>query len=360
MSKLLKWTCIFGIVAAFSVPCSAQVGYTVKDLGNFMPTGMNSTGEVVGYGNATVSGPDHSYFYSNGTTQDLGTFGGAGSRAFGINDSGQVVGFIEGADGASGHAFLYQNGSVTDMNSLIDPNCGLTLLGAEAINNKGQIAGICRTASGEEHVFLYDHGTVSDWNVPGAYDVTGLNNAGQIVGNYKPSPSENHGFLLTNGVFTDIASPDASVCAVGPIMADGTILGGLFGAGGQSSGFLYKNGQYSEINAGGATSCYDMNDNGQIVGTSTSFPSFLYDKGQFVDVKTLISPDLGLTLGWAYCINNNGQIVASGQYPGDTLGRMFLLSPVPEPSTLILIAVATASAIVFQATIRFFRRNILI
>jgi uncharacterized membrane protein len=91
---------------------------------------------------------------------------------------------------------------------------------------------------------------------------------------------------------------------------------------------------------------YDLNDSGQIVGSYTpsldpiQFPRALYyDPAHgLVDLNTLIDPLAGWTLSYAYAINNSGQIVGFGQVDGQS--RAFLLTPVPEPSSMLLAGLA--------------------
>jgi probable HAF family extracellular repeat protein len=96
----------------------------------------------------------------------------------------------------------------------------------------------------------------------------------------------------------------------------------------------------------GGTECWawDVNDSGQVVGFSSIsgnivYHAFLYSGSTMYDLNDLISPDSGWTLTGAGGINNAGQIVVNGINPsGDT--HAFLLTPVPEPATLSLLALA--------------------
>ena len=90
---------IVALAVLFSVAVGnawGQVQYTVTDLGALpsvwqAATGINASGQVVGYG--VGSGTGQALSYSNGTVTDLGTLpGGTWSNAGGVNASGQVVG----------------------------------------------------------------------------------------------------------------------------------------------------------------------------------------------------------------------------------------------------------------------------
>ncbi len=73
--------------------------------------------------------------------RDIGTLGGAFSAAFDLNNAGQVVGYSTLPDGSTVHAFVTgANGlGLVDLNEVADLPTGVTLVGATAINNLGQI-----------------------------------------------------------------------------------------------------------------------------------------------------------------------------------------------------------------------------
>ena len=271
----------------------------------------------------------------------MGTFGGDISRALGINNSGQVVGMAQIPDGTF-HAFVYQNGLMTDLNTLINANLGLTLLGAEAINNKGQIAGIATAANGKEYVYLYDNKTVSAYEMQNVNNVTGLNDSGQIIGNYLVNSPTPYAFMLNNGILSDIHALQGTCTDAFAINSNGSVVGSFIGQNYENHAFVYNDGVLTDI-SGGSTdgSASAINDRGDIVGWGwPDGGDCIYSNGEITDLKAMIDPQWNGVIQFGHCaINDNGQIVVEGYYSNDpyTLGRAFLLSPVPEPSGLGLI-----------------------
>jgi probable HAF family extracellular repeat protein len=126
---------------------------------------INDQTQIVGT-SETATGTTHAFLkHPSSAMLDLGTLGGTTSAALGINNAGRVVGEAALANGMT-HAFLYlpnpyiapiDGGVYTralaarslvfgafgmrDLNTLLPANSGWTLTSAQAINNKGQIAG---------------------------------------------------------------------------------------------------------------------------------------------------------------------------------------------------------------------------
>jgi probable HAF family extracellular repeat protein len=108
---------------------------------NVADLAINDRGDIVGT-SETASGDLHAFLWRDGRMADLGTLGGATSRATAVNDRGQVVGYSETADGAT-HAFLWDRGRMTDLGALL----GTTPAGdpvqsrANDVNDRGQVVG---------------------------------------------------------------------------------------------------------------------------------------------------------------------------------------------------------------------------
>ncbi len=83
--------------------------------------------------------------------------------------------------------------------------------------------------------------------------------------------------------------------------------------------------------------------------------AFLSDGTRMVDLNSLISDHLNLTLNSAIAINSVGQILAEGQAGSNYVENAYLLTPVgmpapmapttaPEPSTLAILGLAVVAA----------------
>jgi probable HAF family extracellular repeat protein len=328
MNKFLKDVGIFSFLLLMAVRAQAAAQYTVIELGDFTPTAINNRGEVVGV-LATASLQPHAVLCSNGVIKDLGTLGGTESFAEDINDNGEVVGYSTMLDGSS-HAFLY-DGTMRDLGTFGGINSA-----ANGINNSGQIAANYQTVDEANHALIYDHGTISELgNFNGKINIVarGINSLCNIIINSQNADGTWHASVYKNGENIDLGITGQDSFAV-----DINDLGQIIGTSTDYTGFpphafLYTGDNITDINTSDIGALVtDINNNVEIVGYGiTTYGPFIYKNGHITNLNELIDPGLEITLYGAFGINDNGQIVATGEEGA------YLLTPVPEPSVFVLL-----------------------
>ena len=168
--------------------------------GSTQPTGINASGEVVGY-SYLPDGNFRGFLWANGSMTALGTFGGDWSQAYAINKAGQITGTAYTSGNLSNVAFLLSNGKMENLGTL-----GGTIATGTAINDSGVVVGYSNVPNPNAivyHAFVYAGAKMQDLNslVPKnsgwvLSQANGVNDAGQIVG-YGMINGLEHGFLLT-------------------------------------------------------------------------------------------------------------------------------------------------------------------
>jgi len=338
------------LLALVAGPAFAASTYRVTDL-ETLPGGtgsrafaINDGGQVAGMSNVAVpnvpGGQNHAFLYSNGIMTDLGTLDGLGSQAQGINASGVIVGY-------STNAFRYSNGPMADLGTL--PGHSLSV--ANAINGSGQIVGYSGPNSNQTRAFLYENGTMTDiGTLPGGTvaNALAINDGGQITGNsWVAGTSNYHAFLYENGTMTDLGVLPGADNSLGyGINSSGAVVGFSQFDTDVYHAILYSNGTMIDLGTLGLgySQAYGINDSGQIVGSADTVnglsndpQAFLYENGTMTNLNDLLDASgAGWTLQTATAINNKGWIVGSGRNPDGQINA-FLLTPVPEPSSLSLL-----------------------
>ena len=97
----------------------------------------------------------------------------------------------------------------------------------------------------------------------------------------------------------------------------------------------------------GLGEAFGINASGQVVGWKDGH-AFLWEDGAAYDLNGLIASDSGWTLTSAEGINDVGQIVGWGSHDGQT--HAFLLTPIPEPGTLALVALGVVGLLMRRRT----------
>jgi probable HAF family extracellular repeat protein len=192
-------------------------GADLGTLGGDMSIGIdiNQNGQIVGWAeNSQIN--NRAFLYDNGVMQDLGTLGGQSSEAYALNDSGVIVGTADTQNlSSTQHAFIYSHAQMVDIHAL-SPFLARSLDSeARDINDSEQVVGFAYfpvaepTGTGARaQGYLYDHGVaIGLGTLGGDYSTAyAINNRSQVVGHSKTASGSTHAYLYDEGVMTDLNS----------------------------------------------------------------------------------------------------------------------------------------------------------
>ena len=321
------------VFSVTSVCHAGAVRYTVTDLG-FLPghvsshaTHINDRGQVVGYSidgyvdsKGYAWGERYAFTWENGAMNQLVSFPTQSPLA--INAAGHVLTY----------SFVWRSGLVQQLPYGYD---------GRDMNDQDQIL-LQDYVTFQSSVILQPDGTLTPVVIPGSAHVYAdeLNNLGEVVGdtdNYTNSGL----FLWSNGTVTYLPGDTATdINDVGQVVGYTRVQIGLSSA---YTAFVWQNGEYTELAPGVISSPSAINNLGQVVGWGEEHNrgfAWIWDDGTLADLNELVPANSGWFLESAEDINNCGQIVGVGRLNGVDHG--FLLTLVPEPSSLSVLTLALA------------------
>lgn len=328
--RAIKIVLMVLLVLGSRVELPAQ-SYSVQGLGDpgfwAEATAINDFGQVVGYSRQSGAFQSSAFLWQNGQTTLLSGM----ARAIDINEAGQII----GADENYVVPLVWDQGGLS---TLALPS-GTEWARLAGINDEGVIIG---TASGFEPGAFMSSARAVRWDsgMPmvlspkvgdtetAAFGISNVGIVGKSWGDYGShaalwyhNPS---GFPLDLGpLFPGTSSSASDVNAIGQVVGTSYI-----------DGFLWTPGN-DAVEIGFSPEA--LNDYGQVVGRAGGDVAMLWQDGVAQDLNSLISPNSGWTLLQANDINNDGLIVGRGRLNG--VEQAFLLTPVPEPSTAVLLGI---------------------
>jgi probable HAF family extracellular repeat protein len=351
-------------LALAQAPANAAPSYTfqllptvnLQGIAGSSATSINNRGDVVG----TLQNRAGPNFDSGVLWKADGTMvSGIGlQHANGINNAGTVAGNALLAPGAApGRAATFGLSNTPTWRLLDFVGTG-TESRANAINDAGQAAGYATTTfGGAPHAVRWDGTVATDLGTLGGSSSLGfaINASGVVAGNARISGCcVNHAAIWqADGSVTDLGLQLASFAdstAYG-INDEGAAVGTAVSEwGGYYQAVVWNQGKGSVLAplfANTTSIAYDINNKGQIVGTSGH--ATLWDDSVVLDLNTLL-PSSVMADGWvlvdATSINDDGSIVGTAHNDRLKLESAYLLkasaAEVPEPASLALVVAGLA------------------
>ena len=373
----------------------AQVRYQVTDLGTLTNDNFSCAMAVNSHGwteiQDGIADPVSNSFFANVVAAhavlnieelkiDL-TLGGPNSWMGygGLNDRGEAVGFAETAvpdpDGEdvcgfgtklTCSPFLWRHGHMSAL-----PTAGGNNGQANAINNRGQIAGFAETAVADSSCpasspskidlpVIWEHDKAQALPTVGSdpdAQAQGINERGQAVGYSGNCTTALHAVVWEDGNAFPLPSlgPVKRSNIAWAINDRGQIVGQSRSADGTTRlAVLWQNGAITKLGTGTLPGDFGaiatgINNRGQVVGSTNDSGfnwahGFIWADGVMTDLNTLFPADSNLFVTMANTINERGQITGMGTVlSGPRVGEIhaFLATPVEEREDRSVADVAT-------------------
>ena len=198
---------------------------------------------------------------------DLGNFGIADAEALSVNDAGQITGFAAFGSTSVCHPFLWENGVMKDLGL----PAGFTTARGEAINNLGQVAGYAMVqvnGAWTSRAFVWSsssgHQLLPALNGAKNSSARAINDNGVVAGS-----SGGRAVVWINGAVTDIHTFATGSSSAWDVNSNGEVVGTYWGPGSQGEAFKWTattGMQLVRTMSGSSGEALGINDSGVIVG----------------------------------------------------------------------------------------------
>ena len=285
---------------------------------------INNRGEVTGWMYAPEPLPmHHTFMWSNGELQDLGTPAGHfSSEGVGMSNNGYIVG-----NGFNGYVAFWHKGEWTALDTRGQLN---------DVNESGtMVGGLYLPGNLDSHAVMVKDGVITDLGTigGGGYSfASAINNAGTIVGNASlPTPPFSgqwifRGFVYENGAMRDIGTLGGTSSYLYDVNSSGMAVGCSDTAAGRLVATVYQNGVLQPLAEIPGNSCARaVNDRGDVIGSSDAGGGWLYSRGTLTMLAQI--PEVraaGYTQLSPLALNDRGWITGTGSKNG---GQSFVLIP---------------------------------
>lgn len=212
---------------------------------------------------------------------------------------------------------------------------------ARAINHAGVVVG-SRTINDQQVAWSYSGGQLTI--LSGMTSPISITSAGDVLGVRKEAGVD-HLVLLSNGVYRDLGITSEQFLPSTFTMNESLMLVGQS----RTGTHFYENGvirDFAPVPGGGTFTVTGLNDLGQVIGyvrrDAGPYLGAIYEDGVYTYLSEFLPVPSGTSV-IATAINNRGQIVANTQ---ERYQKTYLLSPVPEPASWTLLAMAGVAALI--------------